>query len=334
LGSFENEQNIPHFVRFAEEVFKTLTVDYLGRPLVQQFFTINEPSIEAFSRYVLGSFPSGPQVARVSTPSLVGTLLDLFNRHVLKRLVPGTIGDFNRAGHFLRGALRAHTAVYHRLKEVNPDSSIKIGFTHQYLSFSGSAFKYFTHLINEVTLRYIRTGIFELKMPLCHIYSEDENPPMDFLGVQYYVRPVIGLTGPTSYYEPMTLMPFREDPEGLYQAIIDCYNHAQRPIIVTENGISTRNEDQRIRYITRALFAAKQAAERIGPENLKGYYYWCFVRNLEWNMGMVEQDFGAYELNADGTVAEKSRAGMASFIKVTEALNRLRPTTPRSEEVA
>ncbi len=321
-GSFEKEENIPDFVRFAEKVFDALTIDYQRGPLVQQFCTINEPAIEAFSRYVLGSFSASPDQSMPTT--LVGKIFYLFNRHVVQKLVVGTYLNFNRAGLFLQGALKAHSAVYNVLKMKN--DSIQIGIVHQYLRFIPTnsllvpIAKYFTYLINEVPLIYFKTGQFELRMPFCHITSTGQKPKTDFVGLQYYTRPMVGF-GPTSQHEPMTLMPFREDPAGLYEAIVKTYEHVQVPILITENGISTRNEEQRVRYISRALFAAQKAAEEIGAANLRGYQYWCFVRNLEWNMGMDTQDFGAYELRKDGSIGDHPKEGMSTFIKVAQSFN-------------
>ena len=110
-------------------------------------------------------------------------------------------------------------------------------------------------------------------------------------------------------------MPMHEDPEGLYKAIVETYKHFNVPVEISENGISSRNDDQRNRYNMRALFAAKQAAEKIGVENVRSYYYWSFVRNLEWEMGMNSQDFGAYELLPDGKIADQPKPGMSHSSK-------------------
>ena len=53
-GSFENEENIERFIRFAEKVIPPLTASYKGKPLVEHFCTINEPAIEAFCRFIRG----------------------------------------------------------------------------------------------------------------------------------------------------------------------------------------------------------------------------------------------------------------------------------------
>lgn len=287
LGSFEKEENIEHFIHFAVKVFPYITQSYWGRPLVEHICTINEPGIEAFSRYVRGAFS------------------------------PGYRMRFERAGKFLLNALKAHTVAYKRFKQIKP--RIQIGAVHQYLKFIPTnpllfpVARYLNRLINDASLRFFKEGVFELKIPfLCNIEERDFEPKADFVGLQYYTRPVIGLTGSTSFYEPMTQMPFREDPEGLYEAIINTHRAYKAPVIITENGISTHDSKQRSRYMERALYAAGEAAKVIGLDNLLGYYDWSFCNNSEWDMGMHPQAFGAYGFPL-GSLSESPKEGMEPF---------------------
>ncbi|MBM3201635.1 MAG: glycoside hydrolase family 1 protein [Chlamydiae bacterium] len=290
-GSFESEENIASFVDFSAYVYEKLTQEYKGKPLVDLFCTINEPAIEAFSRYIRGAFS------------------------------PGYTFDFRGASRFLLKALEAHKRVYRCLKNIPTIDEVKIGITHQRLEFQSKNFllnpitKYLTHFVNEVTLEYFKSGIFSVKVPFfCHIHEKNDLPNTDFIGLQYYVRPLIGLEGSTSYNEKMTLMPFREDPEGLYEAITEMYEYCQVPIIITENGISTKDDEQRHRYIERALYAASRAAKKIGEENLLGYYIWSFCDNGEWDMGMNPQRFGLYSLE-NGVLSEEPKKGAYPFIQ-------------------
>ena len=277
-GSFEKQENSECFNRFAEFVSQKLF-----DAGVKYFCTINEPSIEAFSRYVRGAYS------------------------------PGVTFDFERAGKFLQGALKAHLLVYEVFKEKFKDQ-VQVGFTHQYLKFIPNnplvvpATRYLTRLINDTVLGFLRDKTFKLKVPfLCNQdekICDPETKVADFIGVQYYTRPIIDVTGCISSHskEAMTQMPFREDPAGLYEAIIDTHHASDLPIIVTENGISTHDDIQRKRYTERALYSLKKAEDEIKKENLLGYYQWSLVDNLEWDMGMEPQAFGAYK-------AEKSDSG-------------------------
>jgi len=291
-GSFEKEGNIQYFVSFAKKVFSALTQSYRQKPLVEYFCTINEPAIDAFSRYIRGAFS------------------------------PGLSRCFSQAGQFLFNALKAHCIAYEALKKIN--TQVQIGITHQRLVLSGTnpfirvITRYINRLVNETSLNFFRTGTFSYRMPFsCHYHEERFSPKTDFIGLQYYARPVIGLCGVTSKHgEPMTQMPLHEDPEGLYEAILEAHEAFKAPVIVTENGISTHDEVQRDRYIERALYAAYRARKVLGDENLLGYFPWSFCDNSEWNMGMKPQRFGAFALGEDGTLAKEPREGLSSFIEV------------------
>lgn len=296
-GSFEKEENIAPFVEFSKRTFTALTRAYYGKPLVEFFCTINEPAVEAIMRYVKGDFS------------------------------PGTLLRYDRAGMFLKTVLKAHIKAYTVLKEIAP--LVQIGIVHQAFNCVPKnpllfpATRYINRLMNEAPLRFFKEGKFELKIPLlCNIVEEGLQPKTDFVGLQYYSRPLIGLLGSTSRHEPMTTMPWREDPEGLYEAILESHAAFKAPVIITENGISTTNDEQRSRYMLRALYATQKAQEVIGKANLKGYYVWSFCDNSEWIFGLDPQKFGVYaveKVNGKRVLATEPKLGMESFIKVAKA---------------
>jgi beta-glucosidase len=294
-GSFEKEENIPYFKRFVEYVALPMSQPYkTSANLVPYVCTINEPTIEAFSRYVLKAFS------------------------------PGDTLNFKRAGLFLKGILKAHSIAYDVLKAKAP--LMQVGIVHQYLAFEAAnpllSFipRYFNRLTNETALRFFKTGLFELKIPfLCNIHEQvEEKPKTDFVGLQYYVRPVIGFGGSVGYHdEPQTLMPMREDPAGLYRAVIETYNAFQKPIIVTENGISTNSDEQRSRYLERAIYALQRAQDMIGKQNVLGYFVWSLCDNFEWDRGMKPQAFGLYSVE-DGKLSTKPKKGADPFVHLSQ----------------
>lgn len=288
-GSFEKEENLVHFQRFVEKVGPYLVQPFQGKPLVSHICTINEPGIDAFSRYIRGAFS------------------------------PGVTFDFARGGQFMKTAIKAHTLAYEQLKKMNPE--VQVGIVHQRLSFNATnilvtpLLRWLSRFVNETVMNCFKTGDFELKIPFfCNIQEKGLQPKTDFVGLQYYVRPLIGFTGSTSYHEPMTQMPFREDPEGIYEAILEVHEAFRAPVRVTENGISTKYPEQRDRYNQRAIYAVQRAQEVIGEENLLAYFSWSFTDNSEWDMAYSQQ-FGAYELQADGKLAQTPKEGMESFMK-------------------
>ncbi len=292
-GSFDKEENIQYFADFADTAFTRLTQDYKGKPLVEWFCTINEPAIDAFSRYVLGSFS------------------------------PGFHMRFARAGNFLKNLLKAHTVVYNRLKRVSPPT-VKVGIIHQYLRMRPTNFllipvtRYLNRLINEVPMYFFWSGgKFDFKVPFsCNIEEHCTPPQTDFVGTQYYSRPFIGLTGPTSYGEPMTKMPMHEDPAGIYEAITETHQAFNAPVLITETGISTEDDVQRSRFMLRTRYAIREAAYDLGIENVLGVSWWCFGDNMELERGMT-QPFGLFSLTEKG-LASMPKPGTRASIRVAK----------------
>jgi beta-glucosidase len=55
------------------------------------------------------------------------------------------------------------------------------------------------------------------------------------------------------------------------------------PIIMTENGIGTDDDEQRIRYLTGALAGLSNVlADGI---DVRGYFQWSLLDNFEWTFG-------------------------------------------------
>ncbi len=285
-GSFLNEDNLAYFQRFTTLIGKKLRDENL---YIKNFWTINEPGIEAFSRYIRGAFS------------------------------PGESFQFKKAANFLKGCLKAHNLAYKALHDIL-GSEIKVGFTHQYLRFIEKnplfylVVRYLNKITNSMILQALKKGVFKLKIPFVCNIEEKLEILKDQMGVQVYTRPVIGFTGSTSLHgEEMTLMPFREDPASVYEAVKKVSEKADSDVVITETGISTNLETQRERFLSRALFAASKALEE--TNRLKGVFLWTFTHQLEWDMGMNPQRFSAYRLKFDGTIEDTYREGMKPFVE-------------------
>lgn len=301
LGSFEKEDNIAHFLEFTKYAFKELIQVYQGRPLVQYFCTINEPGIEAYCRYLIGLFS------------------------------PNLYARFNRGAQFLLNTLKAHCRVYSALKVVAEEqkcAGIHIGICHQYLCYRATHFimhpvAQLLNKFNESVLIFFKTGRFICKVPLLCNIEEDcaktETPRVDFAGVQFYGRTFLGLRGIDSKNKPATTMlGMHEDPEGLFEAIVTIFEAFNAPVLISENGISTESDEQRARYLSRALYAAEQARQKIGSKNMLGYILWSFSDNFEWSFGWKPR-FGAFSLNQDRTLSAHYKPGVQPFVESINA---------------
>ena len=76
-------------------------------------------------------------------------------------------------------------------------------------------------------------------------------------------------------------------PEALEATIRYANDKAGCPIYVTENGIGTTNDEQRIEYVRRALKGVVQCLR--DEIDVRGYYYWSMLDNFEWVYGYGPQ---------------------------------------------
>lgn len=105
----------------------------------------------------------------------------------------------------------------------------------------------------------------------------------DFVGVQAYTRVVIGPDGPVDPAPDArrTLTGWEFHPQALEGAI---RHTAERtggvPVLVTENGIATSSDEERIEY-TRGALAGLGRALADGVD-VRGYLHWSLLDNYEW----------------------------------------------------
>jgi beta-glucosidase len=107
----------------------------------------------------------------------------------------------------------------------------------------------------------------------------------DFIGVQTYTRDRMGPDGPLPPEEGArrTQMGYEFWPEALEATIRYAAGYTGKPVLVTENGIGTENDADRIEYIDRALRGVHRCLQD-GIE-VRGYCYWSIFDNFEWGMG-------------------------------------------------
>jgi beta-glucosidase len=125
----------------------------------------------------------------------------------------------------------------------------------------------------------------------------------DFVGVQTYSRDRIGPDGVLAPEEGVETLPMGYEfwPQSLEATIRRAWEvtGGEVPILVTENGIGTFDDEQRIRYVRTALEGVLAAiADGI---DVRGYTYWSLLDNFEWafgyrpRFGLVEVDRTTFE---------------------------------------
>lgn len=108
----------------------------------------------------------------------------------------------------------------------------------------------------------------------------------DFIGVQAYSRTRLdadGLpTGPEEGVETL-IMGYEYWPDALEVSIRYAAEVTGSPVMVTENGIGTTDDAQRIRYVTDALGGLVRCLD--DGIDVRGYFYWSLLDNFEWALG-------------------------------------------------
>jgi beta-glucosidase len=109
----------------------------------------------------------------------------------------------------------------------------------------------------------------------------------DFLGVQVYSRMLIGPDGWAGYEDgvPVLDMGYEFYPASLGNCLRRAWDRTggRVPLLVTENGIGTTDDAQRIDYVRQALSGVLDAIDE-GIDVL-GYTYWSLLDNFEWALG-------------------------------------------------
>ena len=106
----------------------------------------------------------------------------------------------------------------------------------------------------------------------------------DYVGVQCYTKLIIGPEGRVTHPEgELTEMGYLFWPESVEYTLRRAASMVDILIIMTENGIGTNDDEQRIRYLTGALDGLRNViADGI---DVRGYFQWSLLDNFEWTFG-------------------------------------------------
>jgi beta-glucosidase len=136
--------------------------------------------------------------------------------------------------------------------------------------------------------------------------------PLDFLGVNYYMRALVKHAPNAPLLDVQYLRPEGEYthfdwevyPAGIREVLLRVQRDYQpKAMYITENGAAFLDEvgpdgrvqdEQRRRYVERHLAACREAIQ--GGASLKGYFAWSLLDNFEWAEG-YDKRFGLVRVN-------------------------------------
>ncbi len=241
--------------------------------------TVNEPQVVAANGHLLGNFPPGHR--------------DLEEA----RAVNATLA-------------RAHRAAVAALRSAAP--ATRPGTCLQLIPFQPADAE--DEEAGELA------GLLDAEMTGSHIDDLTAGGDVgDWLGVQYYSRVLVDprrnppLARPPQGSET-TLMGWEVYPPGFRWAI-DTAASAGLPLYVTENGIATDDDSQRVRFLESHL-AQLAAALRDGVD-VRGYLHWSAFDNFEWTAG-YRPTFGLVGIDRDDDLRRVVRPSAKAYQRVIE----------------
>jgi beta-glucosidase len=129
--------------------------------------------------------------------------------------------------------------------------------------------------------------------------------PLDFVGINYYFRAVVGSDGGNGYvvHQPpgveRTQMGWEVHPDSLRDLLVEFHRRYPDlpPVYITENGMASDDrveqgrvhDEQRMRYLGRHFAAIQQAMDQ--GVDVRGYFVWSLLDNFEWACG-YDKRFG------------------------------------------
>ena len=157
----------------------------------------------------------------------------------------------------------------------------------------------------------------EARKPMEDVFL-DATQGDDFVGVQTYTRLRFGpkgMMGPEKGV-PLTQMGYEYRPQALEAAIRRAWEVTGGiPVLVTESGIGTSEDSERIAFVTDALAGVRRCVD--DGIDVRGYFYWSLLDNFEWTLGYMPT-FGLVEVDRE-TFVRRPKPSAAWFGGLAQA---------------
>lgn len=253
-GAFETPEGVAPFVDFCR-----LVTERMG-DLVGIAATFNEANIRAQLSWIPALKALAPIVQKTKQAAAAAIGSERFSSPLL--------ADFRIQQPIM---LEAHARAYDAIKKIRPDLPVGV-----------------TLSLNDDQAAGPDSGLARKR---AEVWEPWLAAPGDWVGVQTYTRSRVGPEadlGPEPGVE-LTNSGYEFRPEALEAVIREVAKRVKKPIYVTENGISTENDERRVAFIERAV-AGVLACKADGID-LRGYFHWSLLDNWEWISG-YSQHFG------------------------------------------
>jgi len=274
-GSWLNSNVDNYFDNYVKKL-----MEYLPNE-IEFFNTINEPGIFAFFGYFsTNKFPPG----MANETKFIQASENIMSAH--KKALK-TIKKYNQ---------NAKVGMTHALQEWEDDDNNKL---KEYLKYhledkflDASIDDDFIGLQTYTVVRYPKSILLHLFNSLL----------LNIGFIRKYILPRIiqifaGRNGVITKDTRTTKMGYEYRPEAvLYNLKRLKKIFPDKDIFITENGIATDNDDERIEFVTTVLKDVHKFQSE--HNNVIGYLYWSLLDNFEWDLG-YQMNFGLVEINKE-----------------------------------
>jgi len=295
-GGWEDRSNLPHFERYAR-----LAGERFG-DLVDLWVTVNEPEVYGFYGYASGIWPPGV----TDRSRALQVIANLLEAHALaaRALRESDRADADGDGRATWIGAAKHWVILDPKRPWWPLDRLAASAQHQ--------------VFNVAVARALAGGPIDLRIPGARPAVRDADAMVgssDFLGVNYYTRWLVTLTGkdPRSPAPraPVNDLGWEIYPEGLERALLACRGYGL-PLVVTENGIADAADRTRADFLRRTLAALDRA--RAEGVDVRGYFHWTLYDNFEWADG-YEGRFGLYAVDFDKPDGPRVKRASADVLR-------------------
>ncbi len=198
----------------------------------------------------------------------------------------------------------AHESAYKILKE---KSIAPVGISHNAVCFVGE------HWLGEPFAKLADWWF----MKYCMVQFKS----IDFFGMSYYAKipfvpyPINFADHPEKFKKgnrPHDDM-WEYYPKGMSENIMRYWNLYKKPIIITESGICTPDDQVRMNALSDYLMQIHNCIQQ--GVDIKGFFCWSTFDNFEWNLGRAYR-FGLYRTDFE-TMKRKHTASVDFYKKVS-----------------
>ncbi len=286
LGGWTNRKVVTYFARYCDFVCRGLA-EY-----VRYWITINEPTIYYSHAYIFGVWP--PQA---------------------KSLLKAKLVEDNM--------VYAHIQAYqfiHKIYQEKNLSDPSVSIAQNVMAFVPCTQAFKNRFAASLRHKWYNLG-----------FIEKIHKSLDFIGVNYYSRQLVDLKGrgianfawdvceKNHFPTKKNSLGWDIYPQGLYDLLLKLKKF-NLPIMITENGICTLDDQLRWEYLSGHLKSIYLAMEK--GVKVTGYLYWSLMDNFEWDkgfaprFGLIDIDYSTYKRTIRESATKFARVCKTGVLEV------------------